>query len=173
METDLLLRCVCLGIGMVPGCLLPGVLARRALPGYADLAAAAGESLTVLLAGLVCGVCWPFAAQKAIYYGAFGAAAGAVFPLSGRPRSNSGLTALCVWLCLSLPVTGALCCVAGWALGLLLRRLPVGLALAPAFAVPIAVIQYDTESAVITAVGAVLALAGRIPLVRRRLYHLS
>ncbi len=172
METNLLLRCVCLGIGMVSGCLLPGVLARRALPKYEDLAAAAGESFAVLLAGLVCGVCWPFAAQKTVYYGAFGAAAGAAFPLNGRPRHNTGLAALCVWLCLSLPVTGALCCVAGWALGLLLRRLPLGLALAPVFAVPIAVIQYDTECAVITAVGAVLALAGRIPPVRRRLYHL-
>lgn len=173
METGLLLRCVCLAAGMVPGCLLPGALARRAMPGYKSLSATAGESLAVLLAGLLCGLLYPAAAQKAITYGAFGAAAGAAFPLNDKPRRKSGLAALCVWLCLSLPVTGALCCLASWALGKLLRRKTLGLAMAPVFAVPVALIQYDTETAFVTGVGALLALAGRIPYVRRRLYRPS
>ena len=172
MGTDFIMRCVCLAVGMVLGCLLPGLLSRRAGPRYAGLAAKAGESLAVLLAGLVCGVCYPLTAQKALYYGAFGAAMGAMLPLSGPARPDSGLAAVCVWLSLGLPVTGALCCLAGWALGLLLYRLPLGLALAPVFAAPIALIQYDTESAAVTLLGAVLALAGRIPFVQRRLYRL-
>lgn len=173
METGLLLRCACLALGMAPGCLVPGALARRALPKYADLAAAAGESLAVLLAGLVCGVLYPLQAQKAICYGAFGAAAGAAFPLNAEPRRGAGLAALCVWLCLSLPVTGALCCLAGWALGHLIYHRRLGLALSPLFAVPVALVQYDAESAIVMGIGAVLALAGRVPFVRRRVYRIN
>lgn len=172
MESDLLLRCVCLALGMVPGCLVPGVLERRALPEYAELSAAAGESLAVLMAGLVCGVLYPLQAQWAICYGAFGAAAGTIFPLNAKPGRGTGLTAVCVWLCFSLPVTGALCCLAGWALGILIYHRQLGLALAPVFAVPVALVQYGTETAIVTGIGAVLALAGQIPFVRRRLYHI-
>lgn len=173
METSLMLRCMCLGTGMAAGCLVPGVVARRFPSRWQGLAAAAGESLAVLLAGLLCGVCYPLAAQKAICYGAFGAAAGAAFPLNANAQRGSGLTAVAVWLCLSLPFTGGLCCLAGLALGQLIYNIPLGMAMAPVFAMPVALIQYDTESAVVTGIGAVLALCVRIPHVRRRLYHLS
>ena len=64
----------------------------------------------------------------------------------------------CTWLILYLPITGALCSLAGGGAVLLSGYLPLGAVLIAALAVPVAWLQYGGESAFIMAVSASIML---------------
>lgn len=179
---DIVLRGVCLLIGYGFGNFLTAELVSRAVtgqsareigtgnPGMANIMMHVGKGagLVVLLGDILktaaaCWACWmvasPRIGQAALLYGGLGAVLGHNFPLWGRGWGGKGVTVTCTWLILCLPLTGALCCLAGGALVVYLGYLPLGAVVIPALAVPIAWVQFGRESGLVMLVAALLMLS--------------
>ena len=102
-----------------------------------------------LLAGPVLG-------HTALLYAGAGAISGHNYSLWHKGWGGKGVAVTCTWLILYLPVTGALCCLAGGLAVLGLGYLPLGAVLIPTLAVPIAWVQYGPESGIILLLAAAM-----------------
>lgn len=179
---DIVLRGVCLAIGYGFGNFLTAELVARTVtgrsardigtgnPGMANMMThvSRGAGAVVLLGDAVktvaaCWACWltasPRLGQAALLYGGLGAVLGHNFPLWGRGWGGKGVTVTCVWLILCLPITGAMCCLAGAALVLYLGYLPLGAVVIPALAVPTAWVQFGTENGMVMLAATALMLS--------------
>lgn len=174
------LRGLCLAAGYLFGCFLTAEVVARCTagqsareigtgnPGMANILTHLGKRagflvLTgdVLKTAAACWFCWMAAPElglTSLLYGGFGAVLGHNWPFWNRGRGGKGVAVTCTWLILYLPVTGVLCCLAGGIAVLLAGYLPIGAVLIAALAVPIAWVQYGTESGLIMAVNAVIML---------------
>lgn len=125
-------------------------------PGFAVLA---GDVLKTVL---VCALCRLAAAPQlghtAILYAGAGAILGHNYSLWHKGRGGKGVAVTCAWLILYLPVTGALCCLAGGFAVLVWGYLPLGAVLIPALAVPVAWVQYGPESGVVVLLAAAMMI---------------
>ena len=113
----------------------------------------------VLKTAAACWFCWQLAPElrlTALLYGGFGAALGHNWPFWNHGHGGKGVAVTCTWLILYLPVTGALCCLAGGLAVLGLGYLPLGAVLIPTLAVPIAWVQYGPESGIILLLAAAM-----------------
>lgn len=178
---DFAQRAICLLVGYGFGCLLTAELVARVAagksprqigtgnPGMANLFLNVGKGAGMaVLAGDVlktvaaCAVCYYAAAPRlgraAILYGGMGAVLGHNFPFWSRCKGGKGVAVTCAWLILYLPVTGALCCLAGGALVLWSGFLPLGAVAIPFLAVPVAFAQLGAEAALGTLAAALLML---------------
>lgn len=119
----------------------------RCLGRPAGLAVRAGDVLKTILA---CWFCYKLAAPElehlAILYGGLGTVLGHVWPLWYRGRGGQGATVACTWIVLYLPITGALCCLAGLVVVAGTGRRPLGAVLIPALAIPVAWVQFGIQS---------------------------
>ena len=135
-------------------------------PGMANIATHLGKKAGLLvLAGDViktAAACWfchqlaPELGPTALLYGGLGAVLGHNWPIWYKGRGGKGVAVTCTWLILYLPVTGALCCLAGGLAVLGLGYLPLGAVLIPTLAVPIAWVQYGPESGIILLLAAAM-----------------
>ena len=115
----------------------------------------------VLKTAAACWFCWqaaPELGHTALLYGGLGAVLGHNWPFWNKFRGGKGVAVSCTWLILYLPITGALCCLAGGGAVLLSGYLPLGAVLIAALAVPVAWLQYGGESAFIMAVSVSIML---------------
>ena len=162
-QHGLFLRVLCLGAGYLFGCFLTAEIVARCTagcsareigtgnPGMANILTHLGKPAGFLvLAGDVlktaaaCWFCWqaaPELGHTALLF-----------------RGGKGVAVNCTWLILYLPITGALCCLAGGGAVLLSGYLPLGAVLIAALAVPVAWLQYGGENAFIMAVSASIML---------------
>ena len=166
------LRILCLLAGYLPGSFLTAEFIARRLtgksardlgsgnPGMANIMATLGKGPGfAVLAGdvlktvLACALCWgvagPALGHTALLYAGAGATLGHNYSLWHKGWGGKGVAVTCTWLILYLPVTGALCCLAGGLAVLGLGYLPLGAVLIPALAVPVAWVQYGTESGIL------------------------
>ena len=123
-------------------------------PGFAVLAGDVAKTV------LACGLCWllagPVLGHTALLYAGAGAISGHNCSLWHKGWGGKGVAVTCTWLILYLPVTGALCCLAGGLAVLGLGYLPLGAVLIPTLAVPIAWVQYGPESGIILLLAAAM-----------------
>ncbi|MDY4880373.1 MAG: glycerol-3-phosphate acyltransferase [Gemmiger sp.] len=177
-----LARLLCLLVGYVFGSFLTAEVVARAVagksarqlgsgnPGTANITAQLGPKAgLVALAGdllktaAACGVGYAAAAPVlgwlSILYAGFGAVLGHNFPLWAKGKGGKGVAVTCAWVFLYLPVTGALCCLAGGAVVLWLGYLPLGAVVIAVLAVPAAWIQQGTESGLILLLNAVIMIS--------------
>lgn len=179
-QHGLFLRVLCLGAGYLFGCFLTAEIVARCTagcsareigtgnPGMANILTHLGKPAGFLvLAGDVlktaaaCWFCWqaaPELGHTALLYGGLGAVLGHNWPFWNKFCGGKGVAVSCTWLILYLPITGALCCLAGGGAVLLSGYLPLGAVLIAALAVPVAWLQYGGESAFIMAVSASIML---------------
>ena len=172
-QHGLFLRVLCLGAGYLFGCFLTAEIVARCTagcsareigtgnPGMANILTHLGKPAGFLvLAGDVlktaaaCWFCWqaaPELGHTALLYGGLGAVLGHNWPFWNKFRGGKGVAVNCTWLILYLPITGALCCLAGGGAVLLSGYLPLGAVLIAALAVLVAWLQYGGESAFIMA----------------------
>ena len=172
------LRLLCLAAGYLFGCFLTAEVVARCTagesarqigsgnPGMANIMTHLGKRAGLLvLAGDVlktaaaCWFCWQLAPElrlTALLYGGFGAVLGHNWPFWNHGHGGKGVAVTCTWLILYLPVTGALCCLAGGLAVLGLGYLPLGAVLIPTLAVPIAWVQYGPESGIILLLAAAM-----------------
>ena len=87
--------------------------------------------------------------HTALLYAGAGAISGHNYSLWHKGWGGKGVAVTCTWLILYLPITGALCCLAGGLAVLGLGYLPLGAVLIPTLAVPIAWVQYGPESGIV------------------------
>ena len=133
-------RGACLLLGYALGSVMTAELAARIAagksireigngnPGFANVllhlgkpagtAVLAGDVLKTAMACWLCTALFPSLKGIAILYAGLGAVLGHDFPPRGQ--GGKGVTVTCTWLTLCLPVSGALCCLAGGALTLAL-----------------------------------------------------
>ena len=93
---------------------------------------------------------------RADLYAGAGTISGHNYSLWHKGWGGKGVAVTCTWLILYLPVTGALCCLAGGLAVLGLGYLPLGAVLIPTLAVPIAWVQYGPESGIILLLAAAM-----------------
>lgn len=178
-EQSVLLMGVCLLAGYAFGNFLTAEIVARCLAGVGvrslgngspsaeNIAAVLGKAAGMaVLAGDVlktvaaCWFCYRLAApelgERAVLYGGVGLVAGQIWPLVFRGRGAPAAAVICAWLVVYLPITGALCALAGGvvAFGTGDRRL--GCILIPLLAVPVAWMQFGPQSAVLILVVALL-----------------
>ncbi len=169
---EIWLRFICLLVGYLLGSFLTAEFIARRLtghsakdlgsgnPGMANIMATLGKGPGfAVLAGdvlktvLACALCWllagPALGHTALLYAGAGAALGHNYSLWHKGWGGKGVAVTCAWLIVYLPVTGALCCLAGGLAVLVSGYLPLGAVLIPALAVPMAWVQYGAESGVI------------------------
>lgn len=177
-----MLRAVCLLVGYALGNFLTAEIVARLLcgknaaqigngnPGMANIIAnvglvpglivLAGDALKTVAA---CTVCYMAAGARiglaAMLYGGLGAVLGHNHPAWRRWRGGKGVAVTCVWLIMTLPVTGALCCAAGGAVVLCTGYLPLGAVVIPVLAMPFAWWQLGAEGGVIVLLSALMMLA--------------
>ena len=178
---DVILRLICLGVGYGFGNFLTAEVVARIVegksarkigtgnPGVANIAAQlgvpaglavlAGDILKTAAACLICGNAVPRLEHLAVLYAGFGVVLGHDFPLWGRGWGGKGVAVTCTWLILYLPVTGVLCCLAGGALTLGLGYLPLGAVAIALAAVPMAWLQYGTESGLLMGAAALVMVS--------------
>ena len=147
-QHGLFLRVLCLGAGYLFGCFLTAEIVARCTagcsareigtgnPGMANILTHLGKPAGFLvLAGDVlktaaaCWFCWqaaPELGHTALLYGGLGAVLGHNWPFWNKFRGGKGVAVSCTWLILYLPITGALCCLAGGGAVLLSGYLPLG-----------------------------------------------
>ena len=101
---------------------------------------------------------WLAAGDMGMHIAAVCVVLGHNWPFWNKFRGGKGVAVNCTWLILYLPITGALCCLAGGGAVLLSGYLPLGAVLIAALAVPVAWLQYGGESAFIMAVSASIML---------------
>ena len=177
----ILLRILCLAAGILFGSFLTAEYVARRLtgqsaralgsgnPGMANIMATLGKGPGfAVLAGdvaktvLACALCRlvlaPQLGHTAILYAGAGAILGHNYSLFHKGRGGKGVAVTCTWLILYLPVTGALCCLAGGLAVLVWGYLPLGAVLIPALAVPVAFVQYGAEGGVIMLLAAAMML---------------
>lgn len=122
----------------------------RSLGKPAGLAVVAGDILKTIL---VCWFCYRLAApeleERAVLYGGLGALAGHVWPVWLRGRGGAATPVLCTWLTLYLPITGALCCLAGAVVVAGSGNPTWGVVLIPLLAAPVAWLQFGWESGIL------------------------
>ena len=116
-----------------------------------------GDVVKTAAACWLCAVLFPSLKGIAILYAGLGAVLGHDFP--PLARGGKGVTVTCTWLVLCLPVSGALCCLAGGALTLAVGYLPVGAVFIAAAAVPLGWVQYGREHAAVLLVSALVMLS--------------
>lgn len=166
------LRLVCLLVGYLLGSFLTAEFIARRLtgksakelgsgnPGMANIMATLGKGPGfAVLAGdvlktvLACWLCWLLAGtvlgNTALLYAGAGTILGHNYSLWHKGWGGKGVAVTCTWLILYLPITGVLCCLAGAFAVLGLGYLPLGAVLIPTLAVPLAWIQYGTESGLV------------------------
>ena len=176
---EITLRILCLLVGYLLGSFLTAECIARRLtgrsardlgsgnPGMANIMATLGKGPGfAVLAGdvaktvLACGLCWLLAApvlgHTALLYAGAGTIFGHNYSLWHKGWGGKGVAVTCTWLILYLPVTGALCCLAGGLAVLGLGYLPLGAVLIPTLAVPIAWVQYGPESGIILLLAAAM-----------------
>ena len=161
-RTQVWLRLVCFGFGMVVGILLPDKAGRRFFP-HPD---APGAQLVRLMLGVtktvvgcaVAVVAAPLPVAVSILYTGLGVYA-AQTAMQPRPERQT-LPIICTWLILFLPFTGALACLGG---GLLVLAADVpglaGLAIL-VLAAPMALLQFGAEGCLVL-LGAAALLCAR------------
>lgn len=142
----------------------------KSLGKAAGLAVVTGDILKTIL---VCWFCYRLAApeleERAILYGGLGVLAGHVWPLWLHGRGGGAAPVFCTWLTLYLPITGALCCLAGGVVAVGTGSNSQGILLIPLLAVPVAWLQFGRESGVLVlAAGIVLVWQQRFFFRRRR-----
>lgn len=171
-ETSWLLAGLCLAAGYALGNFLAAEIVARCLAGTgvrslgngspraadvarklgkaAGLAVMAGDILKTIL---VCWFCYRLAApeleERAVLYGGLGVLAGHVWPLWLRGRGGSATPVFCAWLTVYLPITGALCCLAGAVVATGTGNTAGGILLIPLLAAPVAWLQFGRESGVL------------------------
>ena len=146
---EITLRILCLLVGYLLGSFLTAECIARLLtgrsardlgsgnPGMANIMATLGKGPGfAVLAGdvaktvLACGLCWllagPVLGHTALLYAGAGAISGHNCSLWHKGWGGKGVAVTCTWLILYLPVTGALCCLAGGLAVLGLGYLPLG-----------------------------------------------
>ena len=178
---EITLRILCLAAGILFGSFLTAEYVARRLtgqtardlgsgnPGMANIMATLGKGPGfAVLAGdvaktvLVCALCRfavaPQLGHTALLYAGAGAILGHNYSLFHKGCGGKGVAVTCTWLILYLPITGALCCLAGGGAVLLSGYLPLGAVLIAALAVPVAWLQYGRESAFIMAVSVSIML---------------
>lgn len=123
----------------------------------------AGAAVTVgdiLKTVLACWFCYRLAApelgRSAILYGGFGVVLGHIRPLRFRLKGGPAAAVVVTWIFFYLPVTGALCCLAGVVVALGTRRTGWGVAAVPALAAPLAWLQFGTLAGALVGGGALL-----------------
>ena len=181
----ILLRILCLAAGILFGSFLTAEYVARRLtgqsaralgsgnPGMANIMATLGKGPGFLvLAGdvlktvLACWFCYQLAVPElgrtAVLYAGAGAILGHNYSPWYKGHGGKGVAVTCAWLILYLPVTGALCCLAGGAAVLATGYLPLGAVIIPLLAVPVAWMQYGAES------GAVVLCAAAMMFWRHR-----
>ena len=184
------LRGICLLAGYLLGGFLTAEAVARSLtgksaralgtgnPGMANITAQLGKAAGfAVLAGdvaktaLAVWFCVRYAAPElgrtAVLYAGLGAILGHNWSVWHGFHGGKGVAVTCTWLILYLPVTGLLCCLAGGIAVLLTGYLPLGAVLIAALAVPIAWVQYGTESGVVMAVSALIMLSRHWPGLQR------
>ena len=172
-------RGACLLLGYALGSVMTAELAARIAagksireigngnPGFANVllhlgkpagtAVLAGDVLKTAMACWLCTALFPSLKGIAILYAGLGAVLGHDFPPRGQ--GGKGVTVTCTWLTLCLPVSGALCCLAGGALTLALGYLPVGAVFIAVTAVPLGWVQYGREHVAVLLVSALVMLS--------------
>lgn len=169
MPQTVSMRLLALATGAALGGVLPELAAGQSQRrGYharwALLLAVAMESAGTLLACLLCALAWPQTLQQAMLYAGLGAVLG-VAMLDHKQAEAAGiargLAASCVWLSLTLPFTGTMCCVAGITLALYFGYAALALPVLAVAAVPIALVQFGAEYAAVIAMAAALSV-GRL-----------
>lgn len=132
-----------------------------AQPGRSFWAALLLEDLfkTVLACALCTMLLAPELEEAAALYGG----AGVLLGHMGAERKQDGRTAIivCVWVVLCLPVTGAVCLLAGLTVALGTGRFGWGAALVPALAVPVAWLQFGVQSSLFMLAAFLLLLCGQ------------
>lgn len=130
---------------------------RRHLGRPAGAAVVVGE---ILKTALACWFCYRLAAPElgrtAVLYGGFGAVLGQLRPLRRGYAGGDVTAVLCTWLVLYLPVTGALCCLAGAVVAAGTGRTALGAVMVPALAVPVAWMQFGAAGGALVSVAALL-----------------
>lgn len=177
MPYGVCLRGLCLLAGYLFGSFLTAEVAARCIagksafalgtgnPGMANImaqlgkpagfAVLAGDAAKTVLACLLCvRLAAPELGRAAVLYAGLGAVLGHNWPLWHKFRGGKGVAVTCTWLILYLPVTGALCCLAGGIVVLLTGYLPLGAVVIPLLAVPLAWVQFGTEAGVAVALAA-------------------
>lgn len=178
---EIILRIFCLAAGILFGSFLTAEYVARRLtgrtardlgsgnPGMANIMATLGKGPGfAVLAGdaaktvLVCALCRfaiaPQLGHTALLYAGAGAILGHNYSLFHKGCGGKGVAVTCTWLILYLPVTGALCCLAGGFAVLVWGYLPLGAVFIPALAVPVAFVQYGAESGIVTLLTAAMML---------------
>lgn len=123
----------------------------------AAFAAVAGDVLKTVL---VCWFCYRLAAPElehaAVLYGGLGAVWGHARPLWRRAWGGGTVAVVCTWLVLYLPITGALCCLAGLVVVAGTGRRALGAVLIGALAVPVSWLQFGSSAGGAMALAALL-----------------
>ncbi|EFB76709.1 glycerol-3-phosphate acyltransferase [Subdoligranulum variabile] len=169
VEQGYLLKVLCLLAGYAFGCFLTAEIVARCLAGVAvrsvgngepnveniarrlgkaaGLAVVAGDILKTVLA---CWFCYRLAAPElehvAVLYGGVGAVLGHAFPVWRRGRGGYAALVAATWLVVYLPITGALCCLAGAVATIGTKRWVWGSVLAALLAIPVAFLQFGAQS---------------------------
>lgn len=170
-EQGYFLKGLCLLAGYAFGCFLSAEIVARCLAGAgvrfigngepntenisrclgraAGLAVVAGDILKTVLA---CWFCYRLAAPElehvAVLYGGVGIVLGHAFPVWRRWRGGYAALVAATWLVIYLPVTGALCCLAGAVATVGTKRRAWGGVLAVLLAIPVAFLQFGGQSGV-------------------------
>lgn len=180
-EQSYLLKGLCLLAGYAFGCFLTAEIVARCLTGAGirsvgtgrpdpenvsdSLGKSAGLAVTtgdILKTALACWFCYRLAAPElehvALLYGGMGAVMGHAFPAWRRGRGGHAATVAGTWLVLFLPITGALCCLAGAVAAAGTKKRALGAVLATALAIPVAFLQFGVQSCAGTAVVSIILL---------------
>lgn len=148
LTADVVAHCLAgVGVGKVGNGQPSAANIAKCLGRPAGLAVTVGDILKTILA---CWFCYKLAAPElehlAILYGGLGAVLGHVWPLWFHGRGGQGATVACTWIVLYLPITGALCCLAGLVVVAGTGRRSWGAVLIPALAIPVAWVQFGIQS---------------------------
>lgn len=119
----------------------------KCLGGPAGMVVILGDAVKTALA---CWFCYRLAAPElehaALLYGGIGAILGHSWPLWYKGRGGRAAVVACTWLILYLPITGALCCLAGVVAVAGTQRKGWGMVLAVLLAIPVAFLQFGLQS---------------------------
>lgn len=169
MEWKWIMRGLCLLAGVAFG--ISGRMARELVrsgqtPGNAQPDRPLWTALLLedlLKTVLACALCAVLLAPELEEEAALYAGAGVLLGHMGAERKRDGRTAaiVCAWVVLCLPVTGAVCLLAGLTMALGTGRFGWGAALVPALAVPVAWLQFGIRSSLFMLAAFLLLLCRR------------
>lgn len=168
-EQTYLLKGLCLLAGYAFGCFLAAEIVTRCIAGIgaqaigngkpdagnigthlgemAGWAVLVGDILKTVLA---CWFCYQLAAPElehtALLYGGIGVMLGHLWPIWRRGRGGNPAGIVCTWLILYFPITGALCCLAGFVAGLGTGKKEVSVLLSALLSIPVAFLQFGLQS---------------------------